>query len=216
MRLLNVHTKRLQIFHNNCPDYAILSHTWLEDHLEVTYLLIQQPETCTHLTSWRKVDFACQQAIHDGHEWVWIDTCCIDKSSSAELSEAINSMFEWYRNSKVCYAYLSDIDALSENAGELVRSRWWTRSWTLQEFLVSLHVHFYDKNWVWLGTKFDHARTIAVTTGIDEFIIRNPFQLFTFSVAIRMSWAARREAKRPEDIAYALLGIFGISESCCK
>jgi hypothetical protein len=61
--------------------------------------------------------------------------CTVDKSSSAELSEAINSMFAWYTNAKVCYAYLQDISSADD---ELSDAKWFTRGWTLQgELLVA-------------------------------------------------------------------------------
>jgi hypothetical protein len=213
MRLLNAQTKKLHTFYTERPPYAILSHTWLDDDAEVTYDKIQDPEACTNLPGWPKINFTCQQAIQDGYEWVWIDTCCIQKSSSAELSEAINSMFDWYMNSSVCYAYLSDVDVSRGDTKDLlIGSRWWSRSWTLQEFLIPRQIVFYDTHWTPLGTKNDHERNIARSTGIGVDILRSPQKVFEVSVAKRMSWAAKREAKREEDLAYALLGIFAISK----
>lgn len=43
-----------------------------------------------------------------GYRLAWIDTCCMNKSSSADLNEAINSMYEWYQKPGRCYAYLHD------------------------------------------------------------------------------------------------------------
>jgi hypothetical protein len=56
-----------------------------------------------------KIRFCGEQARRDGFQYFWIDTCCIDKSSSAELQEAINSMFRWYRDAVKCYVYLADV-----------------------------------------------------------------------------------------------------------
>lgn len=212
MRLLNVNTKKLKTFYTDRPKYAILSHTWLEDHEEVTYLHIQNPEACTHLPGYAKIELTCQQAIKDGFDWVWIDTCCIDKTSSAELSEAINSMFNWYKLSEICYAYLTDVIHDTNKPEELCNSRWWTRSWTLQEFLCPEQLVFYDKDWTCLGTKHVKSLLIARNIGIDIGVIDGSRRMTTVSVAKRMSWASKRMAKRTEDIAYSLLGIFQISE----
>ncbi|KAM0808866.1 putative Heterokaryon incompatibility domain-containing protein [Seiridium cardinale] len=157
MRLLNAESYRLEEFVGaNIPPYAILSHTW-EDG-EVLYEDISDLETArTRNGSW-KIERCCAEALDDGWEWVWIDTCCIDKSSSAELSEAINSMFQWYKHAMVCYAYLSDIDSrqnlearLEDMAAHLARSspaaplpcRWFCRSWTLQELIASRRIRFF-------------------------------------------------------------------------
>lgn len=107
MHLLNVETHRLEeYFDDGVPPYAILSHTWDAD--EVLYRQICGEAGYAPGSS-AKVDGCCAQAARDGLRYVWIDTCCIDKSSSAELSEAINSMFGWYRRAAVCYAFLADV-----------------------------------------------------------------------------------------------------------
>jgi hypothetical protein len=127
MRLLDVHTLKLHTFYGDAiPAYAILSHNWLQDHEEVTFQQIQNPEACAGMRGFQKVMFLCNQAIADGYKYAWIDTCCIDKSNSSELSEAINSMFAWYQDAAVCYAYLMDID---RNIDDLLTSRWWSRAW---------------------------------------------------------------------------------------
>ncbi|KAF2677697.1 HET-domain-containing protein, partial [Lentithecium fluviatile CBS 122367] len=220
MRLMNVRTKKLHTFYNeNIPPYAILSHTWLEDTEEVTFAQIQTPEACQHMLGYQKIEFLCRQAAEDGYEWAWIDTCCIDKTSSAELSEAINSMFAWYREAKVCYAYLADVEVERDGTGSMasgevsgwLESRWWTRSWTLQEFLAPGNVTFYDRSWTMIGSKIGKALEIEAETGIDVKTIVDSSLMFNCSVAQRMSWAAKRHATRTEDIAYALLGIFEIN-----
>jgi hypothetical protein len=208
MRLMNVSTKRLHTFYDGkVPPYAILSHTWLQDHEEVTFIQIQTPEACKHILGYRKIEFLCDQAIRDGYEWAWLDTCCIDKASSAELSEAINSMFAWYSRAEVCYVYLADVT----EAGAWLESRWWTRAWTLQELLAPYTVTFYDRSWTRIGDKTDKASEIQKKTGIDLDTLALPYLMFHRSVAQRMSWAAKRHATRTEDVAYALLGIFEIN-----
>ncbi|PMD15037.1 hypothetical protein NA56DRAFT_355959 [Hyaloscypha hepaticicola] len=155
---------------------------------------------------YKKVRYACEQAISDDYEYVWIDTCCIDKSSSAELSEAIHFMFQWYQNAGVCYAYVEDVQL--ENFGT---SRWFTRGWTLQELLAPAEVIFFGSEWTRLGTKSDLANQIITVTRIDEKALLHQDQLKKKSVAQRMSWASRRETTRLEDAAYCLLGIFGVN-----
>ncbi|KAF2994595.1 hypothetical protein E8E13_001964 [Curvularia kusanoi] len=212
MRLLNVHTKRLHTFYgSSTPKYAILSHTWLSDHEEVIFSHIQsqQPSSWSHLPGAKKVDHTCQQAANDGYEWAWIDTCCIDKTNNAELSEAINSMFQWYQRAQVCYVYLLDVD--SNNAGDIFTSRWWSRAWTLQELVAPANVQFFDEDWRNVGSRSALADEIALEKHIDSSILRDPTVLSSSSVAQRMCWAAQREATREEDLAYALLGIFNIN-----
>lgn len=207
MRLLDVRTQKLKTFYNHdLPRYAILSHTWLSDDQEVTFAQIQQPEACVGMAGYAKVVFLCEQAAKEGFEYAWIDTCCIDKTSSAELSEAINSMFEWYQRSDVCYALLSDIDD-----EDFLESKWWTRAWTLQELLAPTLVKFFNKDGFLIGTKNELAPAIEDTTGIDSLVLLRPMHMFGYSVAQRMSWAGSRNATRTEDIAYSLLGVFQVN-----
>ena len=137
----------------------------------------------------------------------------IDKSSSAELSEAINSMFKWYQEAEVCYAYLQDVcdDSGSSTSMEVLNARWFTRGWTLQELIAPKKVEFYDRNWVPLGTKHSLASVITIVTNIPKEVLKDTALLYSTSIAARMSWAARRCCTRPEDIAYCLLGLFGVN-----
>ena len=155
---------------------------------------------------YEKIRHASMQAISDGYQYVWIDTCCIDKSSSAELSEAINSMFTWYQQASVCYAYVDDVQL-----HDFDKSRWFTRGWTLQELLAPSNVIFFVAGWTRLGTKFSLAAQITKITGIDSEILHDQRLLRKRSVAQLMSWASRKETTRPEDTAYCLLGIFGVN-----
>jgi hypothetical protein len=126
MRLLNVDTLKLHTYYGDwIPRYAILSHNWLQDDEEVTFQQIQEPAACQGMKGFQKIKSLCGQAKKDFYKYVWIDTCCIDKSNSTELSEAINSMFAWYKQAHVCYAYLADING----EDDFVRSRWWSRAW---------------------------------------------------------------------------------------
>jgi hypothetical protein len=126
MRLLVARTLRLvEFFEHDAPPYAILSHTWGQDEVSFQDMQAQQAKKKQGYT---KIKHCCEQALKDGLEYAWVDTCCIDKSSSAELSEAINSMFQWYAKSKVCYAYLSDIAGGNYKMHYLFNtSRWFSR-----------------------------------------------------------------------------------------
>jgi Heterokaryon incompatibility protein (HET) len=206
MWLLDTTTITLHlILSNPIPPYAILSHTWGSEEVTLQDLQCTPPRN-QHLSGYKKIVDCCAQARLDGFYWVWIDACCIDKTNSAELSEAINSMFEWYRNAVQCYAYLSDTEAVNE----VVKSRWFTRGWTLQELLAPLSVIFFDKHWKELGTKASLAKEISARTGIPHVVLLTNSK-GEFSVAQIMSWAAKRETTREEDMAYSLLGLFGVN-----
>ncbi|KAK5989468.1 Vegetative incompatibility protein HET-E-1 [Cladobotryum mycophilum] len=210
MRLLNVQTLEVEEFYeSNTPPYAILSHTWGSEEVSLQDI---QGRRADHLKGYQKILGCCEQAKRDGFEFVWIDTCCIDKTSSAELAEAINSMFNWYRKSIACYAYLEDLDsaAFSKNPEVLHDSRWFTRGWTLQELIAPSIVTFFDSKWEDIGSKDSWVELISEVTGIDQDLFLKG-KLSQYSVAQRMSWAAKRHTTRPEDEAYCLLGLFGVT-----
>jgi len=150
--------------------------------------------------------------------YAWVDTCCIDKSSSAELSEAINSTFAWYKHCALCMVYLSDFrhkpppDIREDDTfiQRLAMSRWFSRGWTLQELIAPRNVTFYDFEWSEIGSKMDMTHILSNITQVDQHVLRNSQALESIHVGKRMSWAARRETKRVEDVAYSLLGIFGV------
>lgn len=155
-----------------------------------------------------KVRKTCFIAKKHGFDFVWIDTCCIDKTSSAELSEAIISMYRWYRESRVCYAYLADVP--SNISFESLKSNWFYRGWTLQELIAPSVVVFFDQKWQEIGTKSSLRSIISGITGIPNAILEEA-DLESVSVAQRMSWASKRETTRVEDRAYCLMGIFGVN-----
>ncbi|KAK4234253.1 vegetative incompatibility protein HET-E-1 [Achaetomium macrosporum] len=175
------------------------------------------PHSFERKAGYAKIAYACSQAERDGYRYVWVDTCCIDKRSSAEVSEAINSMFSWYQRAAVCYAYLEDVHSDDYANGYLTwkdhfnSSRWFTRGWTLQELLAPRKVVFYAKGWRLLGTKSSLVKMIEKITRVDELTLLEPRLIHSASVAQRMAWAANRTTTRPEDMAYSLLGIFGVN-----
>jgi hypothetical protein len=224
MRLLNITTLELEEFlGKNVPQYAILSHTWGKD--EVTFQDL--PAGHTEMgAGFAKLRRFCALAKEHQFTYVWMDTCCIDKTSSAELSEAINSMYRWYEMSDVCYAYLEDVhddDNPTEEESSFRKSRWFTRGWTLQELIAPSCIYFYSANWKVLGSKICRGKhhlplvtpnlrkLLSTITGIKPVVLKTSLDLPGCSVAQRMSWAAFRQTTRPEDIAYCLMGLFNVN-----
>jgi hypothetical protein len=228
MRLLNVRTRQLEEFiGDRIPAYAILSHTWGEEEVSLQDL---KRNDHVRMLGYRKIDGCCLRAIKNGYGYVWIDTCCIDKTSSTELSEAINSMFEWYQNSGICFVFLADVtaeeDPFSEDSS-FRKSRWFTRGWTLQELMAPRHIQFADKSWnsICVDDYFNPATQSAILNSHDNrSLIRLLHEitridlksLINFnpqyvSIAQRLSWAAKRRTTREEDIAYCLLGLLGVN-----
>jgi hypothetical protein len=198
-------------------EYAILSHTWGRDIEEVTYRDVIDG-TGKNKVGYEKIRFCGEQARRDGLHYFWVDTCCIDKSSSTELAEAINSMFRWYRNAAKCYVYLADVSSpgidISDKSDEFLSitfrtSRWFTRGWTLQELIAPTSVEFFSENRKLLGDKKSLERHICEITRIPSKALRGS-PLAEFSVTERMSWAETRQTTREEDMAYSLLGIFDV------
>ena len=231
MWLLDTTTLKLRDFNSTPPPYAILSHTWGDEEVsfqELKEISLQEPGTslATQKEGYRKIEQCCKQARSDGLRYAWVDTCCIDKRSSAELSEAINAMYRWYSEAQLCYAHLADVSSLyfdkarslqstatsyPKTVWGLSTSRYFTRGWTLQEVLAPMHVIFFDQNWAEIGTKASLLENLVELMGVPSKALLQPLTVQSHSVADRMSWASKRETSREEDQAYSLLGIFGIS-----
>jgi hypothetical protein len=212
MRLLNTSNFQLEEFpENQTPAYAILSHTWGKE--EVLFADMQRGNT-EGMAGYDKIRYSCAQAAADGLQYVWVDTCCIDRSSSAELSEAINSMYPWYQKAYRCYAYLADVhgdvDPQDKNSA-FAKSRWFTRGWTLQELIAPSDLVLYSTDWVEIGSKTVLCNTLSEITGIDVDILEGFKDLKSESVAKRMSWASARVTTRAEDMAYCLMGLFNVN-----
>ncbi|KIY01856.1 uncharacterized protein Z520_01994 [Fonsecaea multimorphosa CBS 102226] len=221
MRLINTATLDLKEFEGeDVPLYSILSHTWGED--EVTYQDVQAGRAEGKL-GYQKIKNACKRAAADGFEYIWIDTCCIDKKSSAELSEAINSMCRWYHEAIVCYAYLADVSSSIADTPTTSgihcntpprsgipfrKSRWFTRGWTLQELLMPQVVVFLSSDWQEIGTKSSLREVISKITRIPLHFLQGGVD--SANIAEKMSWASKRKTKRVEDEAYCLMGLFGV------
>jgi hypothetical protein len=203
---------------NNAPPYAILSHTWGQGDEEVVFKDLAEGKG-KEKPGFQKLVFCAKQAEKDGLRFFWVDTCCIDKSSSAELSEAINSMFRWYHEAVKCYVYLSDVSVNSPTQNDIPprqtweksfrNSRWFTRGWTLQELLAPRSVEFFSADGQRLGSKGALIQDIVKITKIPARALQGT-PLNRFSISERMSWAERRITTREEDMAYSLQGIFNV------
>ncbi|KAG6365609.1 hypothetical protein INS49_007220 [Diaporthe citri] len=196
-----------EFFEKDTPPYAILSHRWGEEEILYQDMIPSAVQFVTqNKYGYAKLLGSCSLAHRQGYKWIWIDTCCIDKSSSAELTEAINSMYQWYGAAQVCYAYLNDVKSLDT----FTESKWFSRGWTLQELIAPEIVEFYSARWEYLGTKRSLVRPIAAKSGVDVQVLMggDPLEM---SVARRMYWASSRVTTRVEDEAYCLLGLFGVN-----
>jgi hypothetical protein len=201
-----------EFFKSAIPEYAILSHTWEGE--EVTFEDLQNG-TGTKKDGYKKIRFCAEQAKCDGLQYFWVDTCCIDKSNAAELAEAINSMFRWYRLSTKCYVYMPDVSGNIANTDDLAwepafrKSRWFTRGWTLQELLAPTSVEFFCRESKRIGSKSSLEQQIHEITGIPKSALQGAY-LSQFSDKERFSWIQPRQTKFEEDKAYSLLGIFDV------
>ncbi|RPD54413.1 HET-domain-containing protein [Lentinus tigrinus ALCF2SS1-7] len=227
MRLLNTTTGRFQVIIDpRSVRYAILSHVWSrpedgpgykpeQSYQDVARRIAQAGPDGDALSKLsEKIRKACEIARMHGFEFIWIDTCCIDQTSSAEVSESINSMFEWYSCSNVCYAYLDTVepkDHARQKVSHFRRSRWFKRGWTLQELIAPQNVLFLSKAWTIIGTKYSLAHIIEEETEIDAEVLRYNRMPSQVPVAQRMGWASKRSTTKTEDAAYCLVGIFGVN-----
>lgn len=199
------------------PPYAILSHTWTEGQ-EVTYNELVASGG-KNKTGYDKLWFCAEQAATDGYQHCWIDTCCINKVDPVELSIAINSMYRWYQRAAKCYVYLSDVsipvEVVNAQAFQIaweeafLRSRWFTRGWTLQELLAPPHVEFFSKEGRLLGSRISLEQEIHQVTTIPVNVLRGQ-DVAEHSIEERMRWAATRTTTLREDRVYCLLGIFRV------
>ncbi|KAI1360650.1 hypothetical protein F5Y08DRAFT_43121 [Xylaria arbuscula] len=199
------------------PPYAILSHTWGPD--EVVFTDIANTQDRWHRKAgYDKIRFCAEQARRHGLQYFWVDTCCIDKSDNIELQTAINSMFRWYRDAKICYVYLSDVSSSTATGTQdgvatwetaFQDSRWFTRGWTLQELIAPNAVEFYSKEGTWIGDKQSLEPQLRDITHIPARALRGA-PLSDFTIAEREAWVRGRQTKYEEDMAYSLLGIFDV------
>ena len=208
MRLLNTTTLKFgEFFDSEIPKYLILSHRWGKD--EVSYQQMESGDV-PHGEGIAKIKQFCHIVAQKGFGWAWVDTCCIDKKSSAELSEAINSMYRWYNNAQECLIYLSDVQK-GDPARGMQSSAWFTRGWTVQELLAPRLATLFDREWSELGTRDGLVNCISKAARIDIACLNEAGTWQSRSVACKMSWFAHRQTSRIEDMAYSMLGIFNIN-----
>jgi hypothetical protein len=225
MRLLqrssDGHFDLISVNDDNPPPYAILSHTWIttatESH-EVTYNELVAGIRKDKV-GYEKIRFCGERAAADGLTYFWVDTCCINKSTSDELGAAINSMFRWYQRAAKCYVYLSDVSVTAEATDaeasrgswedEFRSSRWFTRGWTLQELIAPTIVEFFSKEGKPLGSRTSLEQIIHDITKIPVGVLKGQ-TLSDFGVEERMTWVAGRTTTMKEDKVYCLLGLFGV------
>ena len=224
-RRVDRRTKVLEFRDDEATEYAILSHRWVDptevDYEEMADLAKMDREEQDEIRGrqgYKKIVDTCKLAKQDGYEWVWVDTCCIDKRSSAELSEAINSMYRWYANAKVCYAYLHDV-------GGSLRTRrdereypdsdgwpeWFSRGWTLQEMIAPQNLQFFNMDWQPIGDKKGLAWKLQQITKVPSGILANGLEGNRPCVAQIISWSAKRTTTRVEDRAYSLMGLLDVN-----
>ncbi|KAK8093635.1 hypothetical protein PG997_000320 [Apiospora hydei] len=218
IRLVETDTTRLTAFIPYSPSetpYAILSHTWEEGEVTFQEMMAINGDSkhpFAQKAGFKKIFKTCEKAKAHSIKHVWVDTCCIDKTSSAELSESINSMYRWYQTADVCFVYLSDFHgSLADDPGTLESCRWFTRGWCLQELIAPAKVQFFDAEWKSIGDKISLATRLSNITHINQDVLVDSALVDAVPVARRMAWASERKTTREEDMAYCLLGLFGIN-----
>ena len=201
----------IQVWGEDIPPFAVLSHTWSRNPDDEVLFADIKNGTAATKPAYGKVQDAIKVAMLDGYGYLWIDTCCIDKTSSVELSEAINSMYSYYATAQKCYAFLADVGSSETDRDCLSQARWWLRGWTLQELLAPAYVQFFSSDWTSLGTKDELCHEIAQITGIDSEYLNGSVPVQDASIAQRMFWASKRRTTREEDQAYSLIGLFDVN-----
>jgi hypothetical protein len=227
MWLINVNTFKLEEFYDaQAPKYAILSHTWGSEEACFQEMAedYHKRATLQQKAGFRKISECSSVASALGFSYVWIDTCCIDKRNSADLSEAINSMYSYYRRAAACLIYLVDVPGRISTLEEIISrpaqfqairsSRWLTRGWTLQELIAPSTRHFFAGDWSPIALVEDGQdlmELISEITKIDLHLLRHEKDVSRYCVAERMSWASERKTTRSEDTAYSLIGLFNVN-----
>ncbi|KAI5996830.1 hypothetical protein F5J12DRAFT_914870 [Pisolithus orientalis] len=195
--------------------YTMFSHAWegkepsFQD-VNVVNSVWDLPDTPLN----NKLRVFCQESRRLGHHWAWSDTCCIDKSTSSVLNQSLTSMCKWHTNSAATLVFLAGV-AHPSKPGDLTRSFWMTRAWTLQELLSPKVIFFYDSKWKpYLGiTGVNHKQSPRIMQELADAIKIPPGAIVTFSpddlgVREKLRLASTRNAKFDEDVAYSLIGIF--------
>jgi len=213
LRLINTQTLKLEENYHTIPPYAILSHQWLLDE-EVSFReYLKLRDETRRKAGYRKILQACKQARRDDLDYIWIDTCCIDKDNHKEVAWNVKSMYAYYENSEVCYAYLVDVSRPRHAGGtpRWKKSRWFKRGWTLQELVAPRRVVFFNSQWISFGDKQTLKVDIHHLTGIPSSVLEGSKLVWEVDIWDRMSWCAGRKTTKPADLAYCLLGLLGVN-----
>lgn len=203
MRLINTTTLQLETFLGAPPPYCILSHRWEEEEVSFQDMTTGKGRS---MKGFAKIESCTYFARESGFDYIWVDTCCIDKTSSAELTEAINSMFNWYRESEKCLVYMYDVGS----ADEFAASQWFTRGWTLQELIAPKKVDFLSKDWKPLGDRSSRKDDLVKVTRISEEVLMG-LDLAQVPACQKMAWASNRQTTKAEDLAYCMMGLFNVN-----
>ncbi|KAF5333058.1 hypothetical protein D9758_017863 [Tetrapyrgos nigripes] len=217
--LIDASTLRLVEFPSDSavPPYAILSHRW-EEGQEISFQEMAQLSTDeTHpsrvKSGFRKISNACKQALKDNHTYMWVDTCCIDDRDLKQKAQDINSMYDYYQHSVVCYVFLNDFTIRTSASVSISDSTWFSRGWTLQELIAPSSVKFYTADWGHYGDRscsYLHT-AIASKTGIPSSVLNGRKRIREVGIEEKMSWSIRRETTKEEDKVYCLLGLLGVT-----
>lgn len=164
----------------------LFSHRWGANEDEVTFKELRNGQGKSK-TGYTKIKACGEQARKNYIDDFWIDTCCIDKRSSAELSQAVNSMYRWYQNAEVCYGYLADVPDDKEWLSAFRESDWFNRGWTLQELIAPNELEFFDKNWRYLGDRYDLTEEVKGITGIPTSVLHTFLLPSHYCIVARMS-----------------------------
>ncbi|KAF8553231.1 hypothetical protein OG21DRAFT_1269071 [Imleria badia] len=197
--------------------YATFSHKWeaneplFEKVLRIVVYDLE--ESLTH----NKLQMFCKIVRDSGFHWAWSETCCINKADHFVLQEALLSMFKWYEGSDVTIVLLRGVRSPSKR-GDLVKSTWNTRAWTLQEYHASKAVRFYTEDWKpYLDLDIpNHKESPEIILEMEEATGVSARALMALRPGLedireKLRLASTRQTTRVEDAAYSLLGIFSMS-----
>ncbi|KAI6010023.1 hypothetical protein EDC04DRAFT_818826 [Pisolithus marmoratus] len=195
--------------------YVMFSHAWQGD--EPSFQDVNVAKSVWNLADTplnAKLCNFCTETHRLGHNWAWSDTCCIDRATSSILNRSLTSMYKWYADSAATLVSLAGV-AHPSKPGDLSRSLWMTRAWTLQELLAPKVIFFYDSEWKpYLGINgANHKESPEIMQELADAIKIPRGTIITFSpddlgVREKLRLASTRNATVGEDVAYSLIGIF--------
>ncbi|KAH8881382.1 hypothetical protein GQ53DRAFT_888401 [Thozetella sp. PMI_491] len=219
MRLLHTRNWEFEEYDEfNRPSYAVLASASDDrdnsDHsIPVRWAFDRKLQR--RLPIYEKLAWACKIALDQGLTHIWVPDIRVDASPAAE--EVVNASFRWLKESDVCLVYLDDLPQGGPRFEETVwkKCRYWKRVWMLQELIAPARVEFYDAEGEHRGSKTSTnlLPLLSNITGIPSRVLIDSDALRDCSLGLRISWAADLVSSRQEDVAYALVGITGVSLS---